>query len=112
MGVDVMPKVLYAGTEASIKFFRRGVVSNQDTDIHPFHDFLGAEALEVLADGSVGLSEFIRFVQHFFVEGKEGFIREENCGFINPVDGGQELSEVEVLDGHGIEIAAGLYHKD
>jgi len=43
MGVDKVSKVLDAGLEAPIEFFRRGVISDQDTDVHPFHDFLGAK---------------------------------------------------------------------
>jgi len=78
-GVDIMPKVLYAGLEASVEFFRRGVISNQDTDIHPFHDFLGAKTLKVFANGSVGLAEFVWFIQHFFLESKEGFVWKEDC---------------------------------
>jgi len=74
MGVDIMSKILYTGMEAFIEVFWGGVVSHQNADIHPVHDFLGAKALKVLADSSIGLSEFVQFVQHFFVEGKEGFI--------------------------------------
>ncbi len=69
-----MSKILYPGTEVSIEVFWRGVVSHQNTGIHPVCNFLGAKALKVLADGSKGLSKFVQFVQHFFVEGKEGFI--------------------------------------
>ena len=58
--------------------------------------------MKVLADGSIGLSEFVQFVQHFVIEGKEGFIQQENCSLINLADGGQELREVEVLDSHSI----------
>jgi len=75
MGVDIMSKILYTRMEAFIEVFQGGVVSHQNADIHPVHDFLGAKALKVLADGSIGLSEFVQFMQHFFVEGKEGFIQ-------------------------------------
>jgi len=74
MGVEMMSKILYTGMETFIEVFLGEVVSHQNADIHPVHDFLEAKALKVLADGSVGLSQFVWFMQHFFVEGKEGFI--------------------------------------
>ena len=75
MGVDIMSKILYTRMEAFIEVFQRGVASHQNADIHPVHNFLGAIALKELADGSIGLSKFVWFVQHFFVEDKEGCIR-------------------------------------
>ncbi len=102
MGVDTMSKILDTWMKVFIKVFHRGVVSHQNANIHPVHNFLGAKALKVLADGSIGLSKFVWFIQHFFVEGKEGFIWQEDCSLINPADGGQELREVEVLDSHSI----------
>ena len=92
----------YTEMEDFIEVFQGGLVSHQNTDIHPVHDFLGVKALKVLADSSIGLSKFVQFVQHFFAKGKEGFIWQEDCSLINLVDGGQEFREVEALDSHSV----------
>jgi len=38
------------------------MVGDQNTDIHPVRDFLGAETLEILADGCVGLAKAVGFI--------------------------------------------------
>jgi len=101
LGVDAMSKILYTGMKV-LKIFWRGVISHQNADIHPVHNFLRAKTLKVLADGSIRLSKFVWFVQHFFIEGKKGYIWQEDCGLIIPADGVQELREVEALDSHSI----------
>jgi len=69
MGVDIMAKILQIGLEAFVEVFLGGVVGHQNTDIHLVLDALGAKTLKVLADSSIGLPEFVWFIQHFFVEG-------------------------------------------
>jgi len=98
--VDVVSKGLHVGAKIFVEIFWSAIVSDQDTDVHPVHDMLGAETLEVLAYGHVGLSNLIWFVQDLFVEGKIGFKGEEDCRLIDLVDGGKEFGEVEALNCH------------
>jgi len=74
MGVDIMAKNLHIGPEAFVEILLGGVVGQQNTDIHLVHDALRAKTLKILADGSIG-PKFVRFIHHFFVEGKEGFLQ-------------------------------------
>jgi len=73
MGVDIMAKILQVRPEAFVEVLLGGFVGHQNTDIHLVHDALRAKTLKILADGSIG-PKFVRFIHHFFVEGKEGFV--------------------------------------
>jgi len=66
----------------------------------------------VLAHGSIGLTNLVRFVQNLFIEGKEGFKWEEDSSLIYMVDTGKELGEVEALNCHCIKITLGFDEED
>jgi len=44
-----MSQVLYTRMEVFIKFFQRGIISHQNTDIHPLRE----KTLKVLADSGI-----------------------------------------------------------
>jgi len=77
-GLDIMAEILQIRPEAFVEVLLGGVVGHQNTDIHLVCDALRAKTLKVLADGSIGLPKFVRFIQHFFVEGCRGFVNKVN----------------------------------
>jgi len=110
--VDVVSKVLQIGMEVFVKILWGGVVGHQNTDVHLVCDVLQSKPLEVLAHGSVGLTNLDGFVQNLFIEGKEGFEWEEDSSLVYMVDTGKELSEVEALNCHCIKITLGFDEED
>ena len=107
-----MSKGLHVRAQIFVKVFQGAVICNQDTDIHPVCDVLGAEALEVLAYSHVGLSDPIWFVQDLFIEGKIGLEGKEDCRLINLADGSKELGEVEALNCHCCQVTLGFNCKN
>ena len=68
--------------------------------------------MEVLAHGSVGLTNLVRFIQNLFIEGKEGFKWEEDSSLVYTADTGKELGEVKALDCYCIKITLGFDEED
>ena len=107
-----MSKGLHVRAKIFIEVFWGAVICNQDTDVHPVHDVLGAETLEVLAYSHVRLSNRIWFIQDLFIEGEIGFKGKEDCGLINLADGSKELGEVEALNCHCCQVTPGFNCKN